>query len=69
MDIVKNFDKAYESMTPAELAEAPVSAISGITEADAENLKAAFDIETVRDLAENKYFKIAQEVVALADAK
>ncbi|RYX81207.1 hypothetical protein EON83_25135 [bacterium] len=65
-DITKFFDKAYEQKEFSELADAPVESISGVSEADAAALKAAFNIKTVRDLAENKYVKIAQAVVALS---
>ena len=41
----KVLDKAYESSTPAELVDAPVSALAGVSEADAEALKKAFNIK------------------------
>ncbi len=60
--IVKFYDKAYEDNSIEELVKAPVAAISGVSESDAEDLKEAFGIETVEDLATNKYVKIAQGV-------
>jgi predicted RecB family nuclease len=48
------------------LAEKPVSAISGVSEGDAELLKKAFGIDTIKELAENKYVTIAQATVMLA---
>jgi len=59
-------DKEFESKEFEDLAEKPVSAISGISEGDAELLKKAFGIDNIRELAENKYVKIAQATVMLA---
>ena len=60
--IVKFFDKAYEDKSILELAKAPVSAISGVSESDAVDLKKAFGIKTVEDLATNKYVRLAQGI-------
>jgi len=60
--IVKFFDKAYEDKSILELAKAPVAAISGVSESDAEDLKKAFGIKTVEDLATNKYVRLAQGI-------
>ena len=65
--LAAKFDKAHEEKSHEELADSPVTAIAGITDADAEHLKAAFNIKTVRDLGTNKYFLWAQAIVALAD--
>ncbi len=64
-DITKFFDKEYEQKEFGELADAPVEAIAGISKADAEALRQALNIRTIRDLAENKYVLIAQAVVGL----
>lgn len=60
----KQLDKAYENMTVAEVLDAPVAALAGVSDGDAEKLAAAFNIKTVRDLGTNKYFRVA---AALAD--
>jgi len=60
--IVKFFDKAYEDKNIIELVNAPVSAISGVSESDAEDLYKAFYIKTVEDLAINKYVRLAQGI-------
>jgi hypothetical protein len=60
--IVKFYDKAYEKKTIIELTEAPVAAISGVSELDAQDLDKAFGIKTVEDLATNKYIKLAQGI-------
>ena len=59
-------DKSFESKEYEDLAEKPVSAISGISEEDATFLKKAFGIDNIKELAENKYVAIAQATVALA---
>lgn len=65
--IAHKFDKAFESRSVDDLADAPVTALHGVSDSDAEHLRAAFGIETVRDLGTNKYFRWAQAVAALAD--
>ncbi len=53
-------DKKFESTEFEKLREKPVSAISGISEGDAALLKKAFGINTIGELAENKYVLVAQ---------
>jgi hypothetical protein len=60
--------KEYEAKSLDELVSAPVTALEGVSESDAEHLKAAFNIKTVRDLAKNKQFKAAALIVGLAEA-
>jgi len=60
--IVKFFDKKYENLSFEELCKAPVSAISGISESDAADLKKAFGIDTVEELATNKYVLLSQGI-------
>ncbi|MBT1003539.1 hypothetical protein KIH31_13085 [Paenarthrobacter sp. DKR-5] len=60
--IEDHFDMAYHGKSGEELASSPVSALKGVTDADAEHLKAAFGITTVKDLGTNKFFLWAQEV-------
>jgi len=66
LNINKAVDKAYESKTLKEIADAPVDALQGVTAGDAELLLKAFNVKTVRDLGANKYFLTAQAIVALA---
>ncbi|ALE74350.1 hypothetical protein AD006_25070 [Pseudonocardia sp. EC080610-09] len=66
-DIASKVDKAYEGKSIAELADAPVDALQGVSEGDAKHLKDAFGITTVRDLGTNKYFLWAQAISTLAD--
>ena len=65
--IVKFYDKKYEDMSIEELVDAPVSAISGVSDSDAADLKKAFGIETVGDFAMNKYVKLAQGIDCFAN--
>ena len=65
-DITRFFDRAYEQQDFAQLADAPVEAISGLSQSDAEALKGALNIRTIRDLAENKFVLVAQAVLALS---
>ena len=60
-------DKAYESKSLTDIANAPVSALAGVSEADGEALKKAFNIKTVGDLGRNKYFRAAAALVDLAE--
>ena len=68
-DVSQFFDKDYEQKEFSELADAPIGAIQGLSEGDAEKLKEAFNIKTVRDLAENKFVRVAQAVVALSGSR
>ncbi|MDQ2756004.1 MAG: hypothetical protein M3Y71_05505 [Actinomycetota bacterium] len=66
-DTASKFDKAFQTASVSELADAPVDALLGVSPGDAEHLKAAFNIKTVRDLGTNKYFLWAQAVAKLAE--
>ena len=66
MNINKAVDKAYESKTLKEIADAPVDALEGVSVGDAELLTKAFNIKTVRDLGTNKFFLMAQAIATLA---
>lgn len=65
-DISRYLDKAYEGKEFAELADLPVDALEGVSEGDAEHLQAAFNIRTIRDLAESKFVLRAQAIVNLS---
>ena len=66
-DLAGKVDKAFESRDIAELADAPVDALQGVSASDAEHLKAAFNIKTIRDLGTNKHFLWAQAITKLAE--
>lgn len=65
VDLSKALDKAYEDKSLKEILDAPVSALSGVSDGDAEKLAGAFGIKTVADLGTNKYVVVAQALVAL----
>jgi len=66
MNINDALDKAYESMSLAELVNAPIAALQGVSDSDAELLAKAFNVKTIKDLAELKYVHWAQAIVTLA---
>ncbi|GIM83742.1 MULTISPECIES: hypothetical protein [Salinispora] len=68
-DLGKLVDKAYQDKTLTEIVDAPVSALSGVSDGDAKLLKEAFNITTVGDLGRNPYFRTANALVALTGAK
>jgi len=69
MNLNNALDKEYETKSLKEIADAPVAALQGVSEKDAELLKAAFNVKTVRDLANLKFVKWAQAIVTLADTE
>jgi hypothetical protein len=69
MNLNKALDKAYEGKSLKEVLDAPVAALSGVSDADAKKLEEAFGIKTIRDLGTNKYFVRAQAMVALESSE
>ena len=67
LGLEKKLMKEWEGKSAQDIANAPVTAIAGVSDGDAELLLKAFNIKTVRDLGTNKYFRWAQGLVALAD--
>ena len=59
-------DPEYQSSTLIELVDAPVSALSGVSEEEAEGLRLAFGIETIGDLADNAFVRAAVAIRAMA---
>jgi hypothetical protein len=68
-DLSRYVDKAYEQKEFSELADLPIDALQGVSANDAEALKQALHIKTIRQLAENKFVKAAQAITMLAGAK
>lgn len=68
VNLDKQLDKAYETLTVSEVLDAPVAALAGVSEGDAEKLDAAFGIKTVRDLGTSKYFALAAALVAVENS-
>jgi hypothetical protein len=69
MEIHGGLVKAYEGKTPAELAEAPVAALKGISQATGERFRSAFGMACLRDMANNDLFRQADGIVTLAAAE
>lgn len=53
-------DKEYEDVPVKKLLKAPVSALEGVSEADAEKMKEAFGIDNIKEMAELRYYKRAK---------
>jgi hypothetical protein len=69
MNINKALDKAFETKSFKELVNAPLSALQGLSDNDQKLLHEAFGIHTIKDLANLKFVKWAQAIVALADTE
>ena len=69
MNIDKFVDKKYEQMSLKELVNAPVDAISGVSENDAKLLLEAFNVKTIADFAKLKYVRWAQAICILASGE
>jgi hypothetical protein len=67
-DLNKVLDRNYEDMDMKRLVDAPVEALAGISDSDAEMLKKAFGIKTIGDMGRNKYMQAAQAIVRLSEA-
>jgi hypothetical protein len=67
-DLAKLLDKEWEDKSLEEILKAPVSALAGVSEGDADALKQAFNVKSVGDLGKNKYFRAAQALALLGDA-
>jgi hypothetical protein len=51
------------------VADGPLQRLDGVTRRQAKVLRDAFNIHTVRDLADNRFFRVARAIVALADTE
>jgi hypothetical protein len=59
-------DPEFQSSSVTDLVNAPVSALSGIDEAEAEGLRQAFGIVTIGDLADNAFVRAAVAIREMA---
>lgn len=59
--------KSHRGKTAADLTAAPPNALKGVSPGDADKLSAAFGISTIRDMAENPFFRAAT-AIASADS-
>lgn len=58
---------AFRGRSAAELAAAPIDALRGVSAADAKRLRDALGIETIADLAANRFVTIARAIVETAE--
>ncbi len=66
MNIDTVVDKEYVGLSFRALADAPVSALRGLSAKDAKALAQAFNVHTVRDLANLEFVKWAAAITTLA---
>jgi hypothetical protein len=69
MEIHAGLVKAYDGMTPAELTNAPIDALKGVSRATGERLASVFGMKSIRDMASIDLLEQAQGIVTLADAE
>lgn len=69
MNINNAVDKAHEDKSLKEILAEPISALQGVSDSDAEQLRSALGIKTVKDLATNKYFLRAHAIYQLAQSE
>jgi hypothetical protein len=67
MNIDTIVDKAYHGKSFRDLADAPVSALHGVSEADAKALVKAFGVHTISELAGLQAVKWATAIAILAE--
>lgn len=65
LNINNAVDKAFEMSSLSEIADAPTSALQGVSEKGREVLK-KFKVNTIRDLARWKFYRIAKGISGLA---
>ena len=68
-NLAKLLDKQYEEQDFDELVNAPLEALAGVSAADAEALKKAFNVKTIGDLGRNKFVVAAVAIASLAGKK
>lgn len=67
-DLSQFLDREWENKSLSEILKAPVSALQGVSDGDAEALRSAFNVRTVGDLGKNKFFRAAQALTLLGEA-
>lgn len=67
-DMSKLLDRAWEDKSLSDILKAPVSALAGVSEGDAQALQQAFNVKTVGDLGRNKFFRAAEALTLLGEA-
>lgn len=67
MNIDTVVDKEYVGQSFRALADAPISALRGVSAKDAKALAQAFNVHTVRELADLRFVKWAAAIATLAE--
>jgi hypothetical protein len=67
MNISKCVGKDYEGKSFHEIANAPIDALTGISEKEAETIRNALHVNTIREFANLKFVKWATAITALAE--
>lgn len=67
-DLGSLLDKQYEDKDLKDILNAPVSALQGVSDGDADLLQKAFNVKTVGDLGSNKFFRAAQALALLGES-
>ena len=67
MNIDTVADKEYVGQSFRALADAPISALRGVSAKDAKALAQAFNVHTVRELADLRFVKWAAAITTLAE--
>ena len=60
-------DPEFRNSDIATLVNAPVSALAGVSDEEAEGLRLAFGIETIGDLADNTFVRAAVAIREMAN--
>ena len=58
--------KKYEESSAKELLKAPIWALQGVSEADAELMKEAFGIDNIKEMANLNFYRRAKEIAKMA---
>jgi predicted RecB family nuclease len=69
MNIQAIVDQSFHSKSFRELAEAPISALRGVSPSDARALSQAFGVNTIAELANLSFFKWASAIQTLAEVE
>ena len=69
MNIQSIVDQSFHTKTFRELAEAPISALRGVSPSDARALSQAFGVNTIAELANLNFFKWATAIQTLAEVE
>ena len=67
MNLDALLDEPFRDTPLTDLVDAPVAALSGVSDEEAEGLRLAFGISTIGDLAANDFVRAAVAIARLAE--